>query len=156
MNLEWIKYSAVGLFVLFLDKIIFSHLNLWGISFDPLLIYIIWMLPKQDRIPSIYTVAFLAFVQDVFFDSWGLYLFSKSLIVLFFHRYLRDKFETKIFGGQFFYHSLVITLTHNVIFYVFASLTGDYATGWWPFLLLLISSLYTSLISFLTYLIYYK
>ena len=156
MKLEWIKYSSVGLFVLFLDKIIFSHLSLWGISFDPLLIYLIWILPKQDRIPSIYTVAFLAFVQDVFIDTWGLYLFSKSLIVLLFHHYLSNKFDAKIFGGQFIYHSLVITLTHNVIFYVFASLTGDYATGWWPLLLLLLSSGYTTLVSFLTYLIYYK
>ena len=156
MNLEWVKYLVVGLLILFLDQTVLSHLSLWGVSFDPLLIYLIWILPKQGRIATIYTVAFLAIIQDALLDTWGMYLLSKSVLVLFFHNYLIQKFETKIFIGQFFGYSLIIALIHNLTFYLFASLTGDYATGWWPFTLILLSGMYTATISLVTYLIYYK
>jgi hypothetical protein len=149
MNLDWTKYLLGGLLIIFTDQILLQHLSLWGIHFDALLLFLIWTLPNLNRTEAIYIYGSLAFLQDALYDSWGLMLFSKTLIILLFHAYLINRSQGNVFSSQFAILTLTIALTHNTIYYLLALVTGGYASGLWPYTILLLGALYTTLLSFI-------
>lgn len=148
MNFDWTKYLLGGLIVIFLDQILLQHLSLWGIHFDAVLLFLVWTLPDLKRTEAIYIYGLLAIFQDALYDSWGLMLFSKTLIILLFHNYLVNRNQGKIFSSQFAVFTLAIALTHNTVFYLLSLVTGGYASGLWPYTVLLLGALYTTVISF--------
>ena len=149
MNLDWTKYLLGGLFIIFLDQILLQHLSLWGIQFDALLLILIWYLPLLKKTEALYIYGSLAFLQDALYDSWGLMLFSKTLIIVLFRTYLVNRNQGIIFSSQFAVLTLAIAFTHNTIYYLLSLITGGYASGLWPYTVLLLGALYTTFLSFI-------
>lgn len=148
MNLNWTKYLLGGLIVIFLDQILLQHLSLWGIQFDAALLFLVWTIPLLKKTEAIYIYGSLALLQDALYDSWGLMLFSKTLIVLLFYNFMMERNQGNIFSSQFSVFTLIIALTHNISYYLLSMIAGSYASGLWPFTLVMLGAVYTALLSF--------
>ena len=148
MNFNWTKYLLGGLIIIFLDQILLQHLSLWGIQFDAVLLFLVWTIPLLKKTEAIYIYGSLALLQDALYDSWGLMLFSKTLTVLLFYNFMLERNQGKIFSSQFAVFTLIISLTHNSFYYLLSMIAGSYASGLWPFTLVMLGAVYTALLSF--------
>ena len=148
MNFNWAKYLLGGLIIIFLDQILLQHLSLWGIQFDAVLLFLVWTIPLLKKTEAIYIYGSLALLQDALYDSWGLMLFSKTLIVLLFYNFMLERNQGNIFSSQFAVFTLIIALTHNTSYYLLSMIAGSYASGLWPFTLVMLRAVYTALLSY--------
>ncbi|MFN1835932.1 rod shape-determining protein MreD [Balneola sp. MJW-20] len=144
MNSETLKEFLIGLgFVLF-QVLIFKHLSLFGAVADPLLIYLLYLSLRFDRTKLILFAGVLGFIQDAFFDFWGLFMFTKVLLCFVSYRFLNRRSEARLLIWQIFAVIFTMTLIHNIIFMILASFMDAYSSGVHPVLFALSGSLYTA------------
>lgn len=146
MSSETLKDFLIGLSFIIADVLIFQHLSLFGAVPDPLLIYLLWMALKYDRVKLILFAASLGFLQDALFDFWGLNMFAKTLLCFFAFNFLNRRMEGRLVIWQVFLIIAVSAFFHNIIFLGLATFVEAYATGFSPIIFVLGNSLYTALL----------
>lgn len=144
MNKEIVKDLIIGLSFVILEVLIFQHLSFFGATPDPLLIFLIWIAMKYDRVQLVIITAVLAFFQDALFDFWGLNMFSKVLLMFFAHNFLSRQRESRLLVWQIFLVILMCAFFHNLIFLGLSSFIDAYSSGFSPIIFLLLNSLYTA------------
>lgn len=144
MNKETVKDLLIGLSFVIIEVLIFQHLSFFGTTPDLLLIYLLWLSMKYERLRIIVITAVLAFFQDALFDFWGLNMFSKILLIFFSYSFLNRQRESRLLVWQVFLMTLVTALLHNLIFLGLSHFIEAYSSGISPIIFLLLSSLYTA------------
>lgn len=151
MNNQMWRHLVFGLIFVVLDILFFRHLSLFGLHIDPLLFYLLWLIPKYDRLQLILITAILAFIQDAVYDYWGMMIFSKTLLIFLIYTPIKSRAENQLLVWQIFIVVFVSALIHNIIFYALGSFFNAYATTYSPFFLIVGNAFYTSLIGTLIY-----
>ena len=146
MNFNWTKYLLGGLTIIFRSNST-QHLSLWEYS-SMRYYFLVWTIPLLKKTEAIYIYGSLALLQDALYDSWGLMLFSKTLIVLLYYNFMLERNQGNIFSSQFAVFTLIIALTHNTSYYLLSMRAGSYASGLWPFTLVMLRAVYTALLSY--------
>lgn len=146
MNRDLIKHIGVGILFILSQLLLFQYLDLFGATVDALLIFLIWLMLKYDRTATLIFAASLAFLQDAFFDTWGINMFTKVLAVFIAHRFVSRNSSVKLLSWQVFAAVFIISIVHNLIYLGFSSFLDVYTLGYSPIILLLGNSLYTSII----------
>jgi rod shape-determining protein MreD len=144
MNKETVKDLLVGLSFILLEVLIFQHLSFFGATPDPLLIFLLWLAMKYDRVQLVVITAVLAFFQDALFDFWGLNMFSKVLLMFFAYNFLNRQRESRLLVWQIFLVILISAFFHNLIFLGLSSFIEAYSQGFSPIIFLTLNSLYTA------------
>ncbi|MEX0722566.1 MAG: rod shape-determining protein MreD [Gracilimonas sp.] len=146
MSTETFKDILIGFIFIFAEVLIFQHLSFIGATPDPLLLYVLWLAMKYDRLKLVLIVAGLSLVQDALFDFWGLNMFSKTLLCFMIFNFVNRRKENRLLLWQIFVVILIASILHNLFFLALASFIDAYATGFSPIIFILGSSLYTALI----------
>lgn len=146
MSPETVKDFIVGLSFILAEVLIFQHLSFFGATPDPLLIYLIWLGIRYDRVKLVLMAAALGLIQDALFDFWGLNMFSKTLLCFMIFNFVSRRKETHLLIWQIFLIIFSASLVHNVIFMGLAGFADAYATGFAPIIFLVVNSFYTALL----------
>lgn len=142
-----------GLAAILLQVMIFRHLEVWGITPDVTLLYILGLCAVRPRTYALIMGAAIALLLDIFLDTWGVHLFSVTVVILFTHRLIATQWENKLLIGQTFLLLLVLAAVYNLIFLLIASFAGIYDTSLLFLNFWLGSSLYTAVIGIILYLL---
>ncbi|HCD50943.1 MAG TPA: rod shape-determining protein MreD, partial [Balneolaceae bacterium] len=81
MNTEFLKDLGLGFLFVLSQVVFFQHLSLFGATADPLLFFLVWIISRHERIQMLFLAAILGLIQDGFLDFWGMFMFSKTLII---------------------------------------------------------------------------
>ncbi|MEX0844809.1 MAG: rod shape-determining protein MreD [Balneolaceae bacterium] len=146
MSSETFKDLLVGLGFILAEVLIFQHLSFYGASPDPLLIYLLWLAMKYDRVKLILFAAILGLIQDALFDFWGLNMFSKTLICFIVYNFLNRRIEGRLVIWQIFMVILIVAVLHNLIFLGLSTFIEAYTSGFSPIIFIIGNSLYTALL----------
>lgn len=146
MSAETLKDFLVGLSFVLAEVLIFQHLSLFGATPDPLIIFLLWLSMKYDRVKIVLFAAALGLLQDALFDFWGLNMFAKTLMCFFFFNFVYERKEGRLLIWQIFLVVLVASVFHNLIFLGLSSLIDAYTTGFSPIIFILVNSLYTAIL----------
>lgn len=146
MSKDIFRDLLVGLSFILAEVLIFQHLSFFGATPDPLLIYLLWLAMKYDRVKLVLMAAGLGLVQDALFDFWGLNMFSKTLLCFMVFNFLSRRNEGRLLLWQIFLMILLAAILHNVIFLGLASFIDAYTSGFAPIIFILVNSLYTALL----------
>lgn len=146
MSSETLKDLLIGFSFILADVLIFQHLSLLGAVPDPLLIYLLWMALKYDRIKLVLFAAALGLIQDALFDFWGLNMFAKTLLCFASYNFLNRRIEGRLVIWQVFLIIAIATLFHNLVFLGLSSFIEAYTTGFSPIIFVVGNSLYTALL----------
>ena len=151
MNREVIKHIGIGIIFVLSHVLLFQYLSIFGAIADPLLIYILWLSMKYERTKVLLFAAGLGLFQDSLFDLWGLYMFSKTLLIFISYNLISRNSENRLLLWQIFFFIWVAAFVHNGLFLTLSSFIQTYTTGFSPIIFLLVSSLYTALTGALLY-----
>ena len=151
MNRELIKDIGLGIVFVLSHLLLFQYLSLFGAIADPLLIYLLWLCRRYNRAQMLLMAAGLALFQDMLFDIWGAYMFSKTLLIFIFYNFVSRNSGNRLMLWQIFISVWVISLIHNGIFLLFCSFIDAYTSEYAPIFFLVGSSLYTALIGALLF-----
>lgn len=146
MSKDIFRDLLVGLSFILAEVLIFQHLSFFGATPDPLLIYLLWLAMKYDRVKLVLMAAGLGLAQDALFDFWGLNMFSKTLLCFMVFNFLSRRNEGRLLLWQIFLMILLAAILHNVIFLGLASFIDAYTSGFAPIIFILVNSLYTALL----------
>ncbi|MEQ8523210.1 rod shape-determining protein MreD [Gracilimonas sp.] len=146
MSVETLKDFLIGLCFILAEVLIFQHLSLFGATPDPLLLYLLWLAMKYDRIKLVIFAAALGLIQDSLFDFWGLHMFAKTLMSFAFFNFVNSRKEGRLLLWQIFLVISVAAIFHNLIFLGLSSFIEAYTTGFIPIIFILGNSLYTALL----------
>ena len=149
-NILW-RDILFGILFIILDILFFRHLSLFGLHIDPLLFYLLWLIPNYDRLPLILITAGLALLQDAAFDYWGMMMFSKTLLIFLIFNPVKARAENQLLIWQIFLFIFAAGIIHNIIFFVLASFFTAYATNYSPFIIIGGNAFYTALVGSLIY-----
>lgn len=125
-NRFWIDAGLLLVFLL-MQILVFQHLEISGLQTDVVLIFLIWLSSVRSRTYSIVMAALAAIFMDVLLDTWGVHLFSKTLIVLAAHTFINRQVDNILQPIQVFVVVLVIALVYNIIFLTISSFAGIYS-----------------------------
>lgn len=143
----------IGLAAILLQIMVFRHLEVWGITADVTFLYILGLCAVRPRTYVILMGAVIAVLLDVFLDTWGVQLFTTTLVVISTHRLVATQWENKLLIGQTFLLLLVLSALYNLIYLLIASFAGIYDTSLLFLNFWLGSSLYTAVIGIILYLL---
>ncbi|AXJ01854.1 rod shape-determining protein MreD [Cyclonatronum proteinivorum] len=143
----------IGLAAVLLQVMIFRHLELWGVTPDAGFLYILGLCAIRPRTYALLTGAAIAILLDIFLDTWGIHLFSFTLLILTTHSLIATQWENKLLIGQTFLLLLVLSAVYHLIFLLVASFAGIYDTSLLFLNFWLGSSLYTALVGIILYLL---
>lgn len=146
MSAETFKDFLVGLSFILAEVLIFQHLSFYGALPDPLLIYLLWLATRYDRVKLVLFAALLGLTQDALFDFWGLNMFSKTLLCFMFFNFINRRNEGRLLSWQIFLVIAVAAIFHNLIFLGLSSFIEAYTSGFMPIIFILGNSLYTALL----------
>ncbi|MCP9292005.1 rod shape-determining protein MreD [Gracilimonas sediminicola] len=146
MSAETLKDFFIGLCFILAEVLIFQHLSLFGTTPDPLILYLLWLAMKYDRIKLVLFAASLGLVQDALFDFWGLHMFAKTLMCFAFFNFVNQRKEGRLLLWQIFLVITAAAVFHNLIFLGLSSFIEAYTTGFSPIIFTLGNSLYTALL----------
>ena len=146
MSTEILKDFLIGLCFILAEVLIFQHLSLFSTTPDPLLIFLLWLAMKYDRIKLVLFAALLGLIQDSLFDFWGLNMFAKTLMSFAFFNFVNRRKEGRLLIWQIFIVIFVAAIFHNLIFLGLSSFIDAYTTGFIPIIFVLGNSLYTALL----------
>lgn len=146
MRLEVLKDSLAGIAFVLIQVLLFQHLSILGATPDVLLLYLLWLALKYDRLQLVLYAAGLGLLQDALFDFWGIHMFSKVLLCFMIHGLIGRYTETRLLLWQVFVFILGAAFVHNIIFISMSSFVEAYSVGFAPVIFLLVSSLYTAAI----------
>lgn len=146
MSTDTYKDILIGFSFIIAEVLVFQHLSFFGATADPLLIFVLWIAMKYDRVKLVIMVAGLSLLQDALFDYWGLNMFSKTLLCFIAFNFLNRRKENRLLIWQIFLVIFIAAIFHNLIFLGLASIIDAYSTGFSPIIFILINSLYTALL----------
>lgn len=146
MSKENLKDFITGLVFVLTEVLIFQHLSILGTTPDLLLVYLLWLATKRNRFNLIILAAVLSFIQDAFFDFWGLNMFAKTLVCFMCYNFIERNKEGRLLIWQIFGIIAVTALFHDLIFLGLSSFLETYASSFKPTIFVLGSSLYTALV----------
>lgn len=151
MTREILIDILLGIGFVLAEVLIFQHLPVFNATPDPLLVYLIWLALKYDRIKLVFFAALLGFLQDALFETWGLNMFSKTLLCFWAFNFLKRNSERQLITWQIFLIVYIAAIFHNLIFLGLSSFIEAYASGYFPVIFVLLNSLYTALIGTMIY-----
>jgi rod shape-determining protein MreD len=146
MSTETYKDVLIGFIFILAEALIFQHLSFIGATPDPLLLFVLWLAMKYDRLKLVLIVAGLSLVQDALFDFWGLNMFSKTLLCFMIFNFVNRRKESRLLIWQIFLVIFMASVIHNLIFLGLTSFIEAYTTGFFPIIFVLGNSLYTALV----------
>lgn len=146
MSTDTYKDILIGFSFIIAEVLVFQHLSFFGATPDPLLIFVLWISVKYDRVKLVLMVAGLSLLQDALFDFWGLNMFSKTLLCFIAFNFLNRRKENRLLIWQIFLVIFIAAIFHNLIFLGLASFIDAYSTGFSPIIFILVNSLYTALL----------
>ncbi|MEX0928148.1 MAG: rod shape-determining protein MreD [Balneolales bacterium] len=116
MTTATLKYSLWALGAVLLQMLIFRHLRFFGAEPDFVLLYLIWIIARNDRTTALYHAAGMGLFIDVLLDLWGLNLLTKVAIVFLAYNFIPKETESKLLLSQVFMLILLVAFFHNLIF----------------------------------------
>lgn len=146
MRLSILKDILAGIFFILIQVFLFQHLSIFGTTPDLLLIFILWLALKYDRLQLILFAAGLSFLQDALFDLWGLHMFSKVLLGFFSYNLLNKSTESRLLAWQVITIVFAASFVHNLIFLGLSSFIDAYTTAYSPWMFLIGNSVYTAVV----------
>lgn len=143
-----VRYALIGLGVFALQWLVLGRLTLWGSYPDVVLLFIAWMgLRKGRRVGSVMGFA-LGALMDIVYGTWGVYMFSKTLVGFLLGLFPADQRESlRLQPRQAFLGGLVVALLHNGIVVIFLALQTDASNSFMVLSLWLGAALYTAFVS---------
>lgn len=126
--------------------ILLRHLQIYNAEADLILIFLLWLCSRKSRTESIIFAAVFGLSQDAMTDLWGLNMFSKTLLIFFFHNYLNKLSENRLILWQIFLILLLAAFLHNLIFILLSNFTDLYSTAIVAWSMLIGGSLYTAIV----------
>lgn len=148
---EGIKDFTIGVVFVIAQVLFFQHLSLFGTTADPITFYLLWLVAKYDRPKLLFMAAVLGLLQDAFFDFWGMYMFSKTLLVFLFFNSVKKRSEVQLLLRQIFVFIFIAAFVHNIIFMSLSSFFDAYASNYAPFLHTIGNALYTAVVGSLIF-----
>lgn len=148
----WIDFAVLIGFIV-AQITMFRHLEFWGLQTNIVLIYLVWLASVRDRTYTILMSIFGAILMDVLLDAWGVYLFSKPLMILIFYGFIHQQRDVTLQIGQLFTIFLFISLVYNLVFLLISSFAGIYTTDFEFVKLWIGNSLYIAITAVFFYLI---
>jgi len=143
-----VQYALIGLGVFALQWLVLGRLTLWGSYPDAVLLFIAWIgLRKGRRVGSVMGFG-LGALMDVVYGTWGVYMFSKTLVGFLLGLFPADQRESlRLQPRQAFLGGLVVALLHNGIVVIFLALQTDASNSFMVLSLWLGAALYTAFVS---------
>ncbi len=152
MNLEKLKKLLLGFLFILVQILLFRHLELFGLQPDIVLLYLLWLIMREDRTSAILMAAALGFVQDALLDIWGLNMFAKTAITFFAYRFIPKTDDYQLLIWQAFLLIFIVALFHNIIL-VGLSFFIEIYTGEYSFWRIVVgNTFYTSILGIILYL----
>ncbi len=151
MSEKFVKDIFFGILFIMLEVLFFQHLSLFGTTVDPLIFFLLWLVPKYERSRLVLIAAILGLIQDAFFDLWGIMMFSKTLLVFIVFNFIKRRSDNQLLLWQIFLFVFGAALIHNIIFMALSSFFTAYATSFYPFLSIVGGAFYTSTVGVLIY-----
>ncbi|HEX6981666.1 MAG TPA: rod shape-determining protein MreD [Balneolaceae bacterium] len=147
MNPERLKDIGLGIGFVLVQLVLFRHLKIFQMQPDLVLIFITWFLIRNDRTSAIIMAAGLGFLQDALLDTWGLNMFSKTLLTFAVYNFIPKGLNQRMLVGQVFLTVLVVCLLHNLIFLGLNTVMVNYSAEglFWRFLFG--NSVYTAVVA---------
>ncbi len=146
-----VQYALIGLGVFALQWLVLGRLTLWGSYPDAVLLFIAWIgLRKGRRVGSVMGFS-LGTLMDIVYGTWGVYMFSKTLVGFLLGLFPADQRESlRLQPRQAFLGGLVVALLHNGIVVIFLALQTDASNSFMVLALWLGAALYTAFVSVIT------
>ncbi len=151
MSSDLLKDLGIGFILVITQVLFFQHLDILGTTVDPIVFYLLWLVPKYQRSRLVIIAALFGLLQDAFFDFWGMYMFSKTLLVFLFYNAVKKRAEVQLLLWQIFLFIWLAAIVHNTIFYGLNSFFEAYAVNFYPFLQIVGGAIYTALVGCLLY-----
>lgn len=130
----------------------FRNLDVWGLQADVVLLFVLWIAMMRSRTYALLISGATALLLDILTDSWGTHLFSKVLIIMLTHSFIRFQSENKLSSSQWFLVLFSIILLYNLIFLGISMFAGIYDARLAFIIYWIGNSLYTSVIGILFFL----
>lgn len=147
MNSDQLKDWGVGIGFVFLQVVMFRHLEIFSTTPDLVLIYILWTITRKDRTTALFMAAGLGLLQDALLDLWGLNMFVKTLLTFVVYNFIPKSSDFKLLLGQIFLIVLIASFLHNLLFLSMSSLLDQYSAELFFWRRLIGSSLYTAVVA---------
>ena len=143
-----VRYALIGLGIFALQWLVLGRLTLWGSYPDAVLLFIAWIgLRKGRRVGSVMGFG-LGALMDIVYGTWGVYMFSKTLVGFLLGLFPADQRESlRLQPRQAFLGGLVVALLHNGIVVIFLALQTDASNSFMVLSLWLGAALYTAFVS---------
>lgn len=151
MSSQLIKDIGLGFIFVVAQVLFFQHLSIFGITADPITFYVLWLVARYSRPQLLLIAAFWGLLQDAFFDFWGMYMFSKTLMVFLSYNFIKKRSEAQSLLWQIFLFILIAALLHNIIFIGLSSFFNAYATSYSPVWFVTGNAIYTSIVGVLIF-----
>ena len=132
---------------------LFRHLDIWGLQADVMFLFVLWICAHRNRTYALGIAAVSALMLDILTDTWGVHLFSKTLLVLGAQRLVSQQAENKLLPGQTFMLILSIAIVYNLVFLLVSSFAGIYDTNLMFIKYWIGNSVYTALVGIIFYLL---
>jgi len=152
MNRFWIDFAVLIGFII-AQITMFRHLEFWGLQTNIVIIYIVWLASVRNRTQTLIITIIGAILMDILLDTWGVFLFSKPLILLIFYNFIYQQRDNTLQLGQIFTMFLFICLAYNLVFLLISTFAGIYSTDFQFLKLWIGNSIYTAITAVFFYLI---
>lgn len=152
MKPDRLKNIGIGLLFLAAQLLLFRHLKIYQMQPDLVLIFVVWYMTQKDRTSAIIMTAVMAFLQDAILDLWGLYMFSKTLMVFLSYNFIPKNKINNLLFGQVVLVVLIAALLHNLIFLGLNASLSTYTGEMYFWRLFLGNSIYTAFVAGVIYL----
>lgn len=156
MITQILKDLGIGLIFVIAQVLFFQHLTLFGTMVDPIIFYLLWLVSKYDRTRLLLIAAFLGLIQDAFFDFWGLFMFSKTLLVFLTFNFVKRRSENQLLLWQVFLVILLSALIHNLILVGLSIFFDVYASNYSILVLVFGNAIYTAVLGALIFVLRVK
>lgn len=154
MNAQRFKDIGIGILFVLAQLLMFRHLKFYHTGADLVLVYIIWYMLHRTRTGSIFMAAGLGLLYDMLLDTWGVHMFSKTLIAFSLYNFMPRLTEFRLSVGQIFLLVLGVALFHNIVFLGITSFLDAFAEDLFFWRHWLGNSLYTALVGSFLYLFF--
>lgn len=146
-----IKDFGIGVIFILSQVLFFQHLTVFGASVDPIIFYLLFITAKYNRISLLFLAAAFGLLQDAFFDFWGIFMFSKTLLVFLSYSFIKKRSENQFLAWQIFFVIFFTALVHNIIFAGLSSFFDTYVSHYSILIMLFGNAIYTSLVGSLIF-----
>lgn len=142
-----VRHALIGLSIIALQWLVLGRLRLWGAYPDAVLLYVAWLGLRHGRRAGSIAGAALGLIADVIYGTWGIHMFTKTLVGFLVGLFPANERETLlILPQQAFLGGLVIALLHNGLFVIFLVLDSGTRNIYLIGSLWLGSALYTAVV----------